>query len=144
MQMNVALIENLILILLTYRRCQETLVSIVVETIPILSLSRLLPTLPSPFPWQFVSLMRSYWCLVLCVVEVISHCYMVDIVTCRLYHQIFSVKVGVIFSSHLLPYSDLFCVKCNLFIYCIYVFIYYYILSAGVATFIHTIEMQCV
>jgi len=69
----------------------QTLVSIVVETIPVLSLSlsvclsHLLPTLPSPFPWQFVVyLMRSYWCLVLCVVEVISHCYMVDMVTCCL------------------------------------------------------------
>jgi len=74
----------------------QTLVSIVVATIPILCLClclSVLPTLPSPYPLQFVSLMRSYWCLVLCVVEVISHCYMVDMVTCCLIIRYFQLKL---------------------------------------------------
>jgi hypothetical protein len=112
----------------------QTLVSLVVGTVPILSLSlsHLLPTLPSPFPWQFVSLMRSYSCLVLCVVEVISHCYMVDMVTCCLirYSQL---KLESSFPP--ICYLILICFVCNiidLFTIFMYLFI---IVSAGVATF---------
>lgn len=69
--------------------------------------------------------MRSYWCLVLCVLEVISHCYMVDMVTCCLIIRYSQLKLESSFRT--ICYLILICSVCNV-IYLFTVFMYLFII----------------
>lgn len=69
--------------------------------------------------------MRSYWCLVLCVVKVISCCYVVDMVTCCLIIRYSQLKLESSFPP--ICYLILICSVCNV-IYLFTVFIYLFII----------------